>query len=368
LKGLETVMTKTHDKKPLDQIETEESGMAAKKKSKLKDMIPSKPKQLDLFQQSTGLGDGKSQILNLFDNLPKFVSGKRSTPGPDGRLSVEVRYCEVFDTKLKVTIIPARINKEDDEYVDRLPGEREEILLAILIKLATQKERGVYLDNQASVFFSIRDLQTELKRFNRTLSHNEIKEGLETLAGASYKIHREDGPEIFEHYIDSLGFNSNGARGECYVRFNGLVTRSINFGFYRLYEYDRSLSFRSTLARRLYKRLATFYTGASYFEKDNTYRISFDRLFSECGMERGNRPAKELAIVNEALQELVENEVAESFLVSGKKSERMLTIKPTREFASQIKQANAVQKGIQESLEQNQPGSKKEKLKTLLDS
>jgi hypothetical protein len=340
--------------------------MAGQRKSKLNEMSRSTPMQLDLFQQS--IGDGKSQILNLFDNLPKFISGRKSNPGPDGRLPVEVRHCEIFDTKLKVTIIPARVSKGNDQHVDRLPGEREEILLAILINLATQKDRGTYLDNQASVIFSILDIRTELKKFNRTLSHNEIREGLETLARASYTIEREDGPEIFEHYIDSLSFQSRGEKGECFVRFNGLVTKSINLGFYRLYDYDRSLSFQSTLARRVHKRMATFFTQASFFGNDDGYRISFARLFSECGIEPTDRPAKDLAIVTEAMNELVEKGVAASYTITGTKKDKVVSIRPSMEFAAQIKQANSIHKVIDTTLEATKPPTKKDHLKTLLDS
>ncbi len=308
---------------------------------RIADFKKTNPSQLSLFQTLTPASKG--QLIELFDLMPKYVS-RITYPDNTFRLPKLERTFSFQGKVFHLVIRPGNIDCSDGVSRDRYPTERDELVLAVLMKLASDPNSGCYLDDKASVIFSYNQVQEELKRLGRMLAQDEIKEALETLKRTSLEVSDPEGARIETNLIHDIGHSvkQNGSRRECFVQFNKFVNEAIERGGYRLYDYETVLRYKSILATRLHRRLALTYTNASI---TTPYNIFLDNLLNECGINPLNRFSKNKAMLVEALEEMKDAEVVlvyrfEEVKAKGQGKRLKVFITPSRTFVNEMKRSN----------------------------
>lgn len=284
------------------------------------------PEQLSLFELLEIGQKPYSNTIELYDFMPKYFWGKmerikvEKTDKKDPnkkQLIKEVlpnleRPFECRGTRYKLRIEPASIKGKDGVDRDFYPGKREEIVEAALRKLAAEGQ-GIFLDDAASVTFTLYQLEQELIRMGHGYNKNEIKEALLICAKTKFEVTVEDGSIVVVSSIfETLGLQTKedwkgtGKKTKCFVRFNPLVTRSIKDKTFRLLNYDKNLSLESVIARQLHKRLAHHFTQASLM---NPFGILLSTIIRDFGLTQYKKLSDNWRDVETALKELKAKEV-----------------------------------------------------------
>lgn len=323
-------------------------------KRKLADFEQTKPQELSLFEflipENT-----YSNSIELYDFIPKYFWGKME------RLKVENHKKEVLlilerefecrNRKYKVQITPATIIDQDGIEKDYYPTSREELVEDALRKLACEG-KGLFLDDQAGAIFSLYELQQELKRTHHTISISEIKKALLICKKATITVTTEDNNTIVASNIfETLGLQTwedwqgHGEKTKAFVRFNPLVTRAIRSKTFRQINYEKSMSYRSVIARQLHKRMSHHYTQASL---TNPYSILLTTIIRDFGLTKYKNFNMNLRDTKLALDEMKEKEVVleykiEKVLEQGKRDrliDAKFLITPHPTFSSEMRMAN----------------------------
>lgn len=324
-----------------------------KRVKKLEDYKLSRPAEIKLFGFSTPEEKKYSNTIELYDFIPKYVWGRVAREHENYLPSLK-REVECRGIKYKVIIEPGRVDGKD-----YYPGKREEIVEAALRKLACDGQ-GVFLDDQAGIVFSLTALRRELKRMGHTYSIAQIKDALLICTKTNIEIKTEDNKSVLVSGIfESLGMTTweewkeQGQQTKCFVRFHTLVTTSIKNGTFRRLNYEKYMSYKSAIARQLYKRLSHHYTQASLM---NTYEIMLSTIIRDFGLTIYEHLRDNLQKVKEAIGELKEDEtILESRIEkvidnTGKLIDAKIILRPHVRFAGEMIGANESQKRVKLSL------------------
>jgi hypothetical protein len=279
------------------------------------------PRQLGLFELKIGNERFYSNTIAFWDMIPKFYYGKMNKTLQDiGKktesyslpmLEREVYY-KLDDTRYHITITPAIIKKKDKKDgkikpTAFYPSTREELIEDVLRKFLAEG-RGSFFNNNASISFSLRDIQQELKKSKHTYSLTEIKEALEILnkTHIEAKSDRGGGQEM-ECSGNMLIFlalatkgNASGAT-RCIAQFNPFVTKSIQEMTFRKYDFSKCIGYQVPLARYIHKRISHQYKQIS---KDHPYIIKESTLINDSGYNLDKELRKRHTQVESALEEL----------------------------------------------------------------
>jgi len=325
-----------------------------KKKIKLfKSLDKSNPFQLELFTQSNKNSSEYSQTVELYDFIPKYVWGKIERV-KDKFLEPIKREFVCRNVKYKLVISPAFV-EEVDGFRAYFPGKREELVEDALRKLMTE-DRALYLEEDASLAFTLYQLQKELAAHNHTYDYTQLKESLEILAKTNIEIESEDkSAKLLFSPIEMLGLSGQNGETQTFVKFSNLLTRSINEGTYRLFNYEKVMSYDSVIARQLHKRMAHHYVQASFTEK---YEILLSTIIRDFGLTKQKRIQQNLQKVETAIEELKNKEVVLNCKVEKiynyEKKQRLEDVKfcfqPHPSFVNETKKANAVSKQTREAI------------------
>ena len=323
------------------------------KKAKLfKNLNKSNPFQLELFTQSKNSPE-YSQTIELYDFIPKYVWGKIER--------IEDRFLEPLkrefvcrNVKYKLVISPAFV-EETGGFRAYFPGKREELVEDALRKLMTE-DRAMYLEEDASLAFTLYQLQKELAAHSHTYDYAQLKESLEILAKTNIEIESEDkSAKLIFSPIEMLGLSGENGETQTFVKFSNLLTRSINEGTYRLFNYEKVMSYDSTIARQLHKRMAHHYVQASFTER---YEILLSTIVRDFGLTKQKRIQQNLQKIEVAIEELKSKEVVLNCSVektyNSDKKQKLEDVKfsfqPHPAFVSETKKANAVSKQTREAI------------------
>jgi len=200
-----------------------------------------------------------SNTIELYDFMPKYFWGrveriKVEKPRKNDKAPREV-FKEVLPhlespfecrgVKYKLELIPASIKGKDGIERDFYPGKCEELVEATLLKYAAEGQ-GVFLDDLVSVTFTIYQIQKDLKDQGHSYSKEQIKKALQICRRTNLIVTSENGQIVLESSMfEMLGLQTQedwkgtGEKIKCFVRFNPLVTRSINKKDFRLLNYSR---------------------------------------------------------------------------------------------------------------------------------
>lgn len=323
-------------------------------KRKLEEFEQTRPQELVLFEFLTP-ENKYSNSIELYDFIPKYYWGKME------RLKVENHKKEVLlilerefecrNKKYKVQIIPATLIDEDGIEKDYYPTSREELVEDALRKLACEG-KGLFLDDEAGVVFSLYELQQELKSTHHTFSISEIKKALLICKGVTVVVITEDNKTIVASNIfETLGLQTwedwkgHGKKTKGFVRFNPLVTRAIKNKTFRQIDYKKSMSYKNVIARQLHKRISHHYIQASLV---HPYSILLTTIIRDFGLTKYRSLDMNLRDAKLALEEMKEKEVILEYKIEkkldGQKRNKLVDVKllitPHPTFSNEMRTAN----------------------------
>ncbi|MBL4622535.1 MAG: hypothetical protein JKY89_09060 [Immundisolibacteraceae bacterium] len=313
--------------------------------------------QTSLIGFNTIVTDQYSQTIELYDAIPKYVWGNQNRI--NGKfLDPIIRPFKHKGKDYIAKITPAAVEVSKGEFKYFFPSQREELVEDALRKLASDGQ-GVFLQDKleknslpmASVLFTLYELQKELKRMGHSYNINQIKESLNICANTGVILESTQGSGvIISNIFDTLGLESkddvgNGKATKCFVRFNLLVTKSINDKTYRLLNYDACMSYKKSLARWLHKRMSHNYRQASLRKP---YTIHLSTIIRDSGITASKRIATTLQRIESALDELKDSKMILMFevekILSDKLVDAKIVIYPDSKFVSDIIKGNKLNK------------------------
>ena len=309
-----------------------------------------KPESLLLFELLLPQEKKYSNSIELYDFIPKYFWGKAQR--------VEGKYLKPLEREFEhrgesyvVQIDPANIKGKDGVIRSYYPAKREELVEDALRKFACEGQ-GLFLDDAASVTFTLNQLQEELRSRGHSYSKDELKDSLLICAKTQLTVSTKDGKSLLvSSLFETLGLQSRddqragNQKTFVFVRFNPMVTASIKQKTFRQFNYEKSMAYKSVIARRLHKRMAHHYIQASIA---NTYSILLSTIIRDFGLTPYTSVAHNLRDVYLALDEMKENNVLLNYKVDrvydsqrkGKISEAKFHLTPSPHFASDIMHAN----------------------------
>jgi hypothetical protein len=313
------------------------------------------PEQLifDFFIEQDEEDQKYSQSIELYDAIPKYYWGKQQRDDRGG-LPILKRVFKHKNLEYEVQIRPARlIIKGEEKHF--YPGVREELVEDALRKIATEG-RVRKVENLYGLEFSLHELKKELDRTGHNYSKVQIKEALTICNGTGITLICKSGGnsiEMMETLFPSLILVSREkwieSKQRAVVRFNTLVTRSIEQRSFRQINYERSMKLASSLARWIHKRMSHNYRQAQSFQ--NTYTIHLSTIIRDSGIVAYKRKSDSKKYVLKVLAELVKEDVIYKFDEENIKKGRLLVdvkfiLNPTMIFSGEMKRANALAKAI----------------------
>lgn len=345
-------------KSPLPKKEKEQE-----KVKNFSDYQQSYPEQLTFFGLLGFDNNSKkySNTIELYDFMPKYFWGRvereKALKSKKEILPNLERPFECRGIKYHLRLIPASIQGKDGISRDCYPGKREELVEATLLKYAAEGQ-GIFLDDLASVTFTIYQLQKDLKDQGHSYSRGEIREALQICKLASLIVTSENGDKVLmSNIFETLALQTQddwkgtGEKTKCFVRFNPLVTRSINKKDFRLLNYEKSLSFESVIARQLHKRMSHHFLQASLM---NLYTITLVTMIRDFGLTRYKSLAHNWRDAEIALEELKKQEIILDYkkesVLDAKRRNKLADIKisiiPHPRFIGDIVKGNERHKNI----------------------
>lgn len=307
----------------------------------------SKPFQLSLFDLLENEKEF-SHTIELYDFMPKFVWGKVERVAGVFLHSIE-REFECRGKKYLLTVIPASIKDAGGKEKYYYPAKREEIIEDALRKIMAEGH-GIFLDGEAGVSFTIYRLQKELQDNGHTYSRQQIKDALNVLARTTLELKSESGNVEFTfHPIEAIGFNGEDEETQTFVKFSPLVTKSIKDRTFRLFNYEKVMSYKSVIARQLHKRMAHHYTQASLTDP---YTFLLTTIIRDFGITKYKQIKDNLREMETAIEEMkgknvIINHQADKIIEKSprtKVTDVKFVIQPHFEFVNEVKRANARRK------------------------
>lgn len=315
-----------------------------------------KPFQLELFELEPESKE-YSQSVELYDFIPKYIWGK--VKRIDGEfLRTLRREFECRGRKYDLTLMPARIEDGKENSKEYFPSQREELVEDALRKMMTERQ-SVMLDGEVGISFTIYQLQQELNDKGHTYSYDELKDAIRVLNGTDIILKDKTGEvEIAFSPIENYGFAGEGKETKTFVRFSPLVTHSIQSGSFRMFNYEKSMSFKSVIARQLHKRMSHHFKQAGFTE---VYEILLTTIIRDFGLTKQKRLGDNLRDVAKSLKIMKEKEVIHSYKtekIYQKKPRKKIidakiTIHPHASFINDIIKANKNTKKVEKSLKED---------------
>ncbi|MBA4121539.1 MAG: hypothetical protein H0X72_03640 [Acidobacteria bacterium] len=316
----------------------------------LDDYDQSRPMQLTLFELLLPQERGLSNTIELYDFIPKYHWGKVERIGGEFLRALE-REFECRGQKYKVKIRPASIEDKDGMERYYYPSKREELVEDALRKFIAEGQ-GVFLDDAAGVTFSLYQLQEELRRNGHSYNKQEIKDALLICARTNITVTSEDGSAVLvSNLFETVGLQTReswkgtGQKTRAFVRFNALVSKSIQSRTFRQINYEKVMSYKTVIARQLHKRMSHHYIQASI---SNPYHILLSTIIRDLGLTLYDRLRDNLRDVQIALDEMKLKDVLLSYkiekVLENSKRSKLLNAKfiliPNPMFAGEVTRAN----------------------------
>ena len=326
--------------------------------------------QLDLFQTflcNVGEKDKLSNAIDLWDSVPRYsisqleMNKRRTTDGFLGLLEIRFKYRGL---NFRAVIQPARIRESDGQVLDYYPSANEELVEDILRKIAAERLQGFHdtANAKVGVYFSLYQIQTELKKRGHTRSIAEIKRSLEIMAKSSIEIKSLDGKgnegtRVSNYLPDMVSVSRADLMADPYsqwmVEFHPLVTKSIIEATYRQFDLDKLMSMSTQLGRWVHRQLVIKYTFASLM---TPFEIRYSTIKRDSFMINYGRERAGIAALDQVMSELKEKNIIMDFqrqVVSGARRKILdviYTLTPSLEFIKEAKAANKRKAMAQEKL------------------
>lgn len=319
------------------------------------------PVQLNLFKLLDDVSDNYSQTIELYDFVPKYVVGKVEQNRLDGQYLKPIkRVFECRGKEYQLTLIPAKIEIEEGVFKDYFLGAREEIVEDALRKLAVEG-KGVMLDDELGLRFTIYQVEQELKNAGHSYSFYQVVDALKILATATIQISTQsdtelalprknknlrNGKDLFFHPIETLAFNNEETKTPTFVRFSPLVTKSVRENSFRMCNYKQIMKHTSFIARQLYKRMSHHFTQADITKP---YTVMLTTIIRDFGLTVQGRLKDNLKNVEAALEQMKEKDSILSYKIDKVCDQKIKTkiidahvrLIPSPSFSADAKKFNA---------------------------
>ncbi len=295
-------------------------------------------KQMDLFCNfMTNEINSVSNSVELWESIPKYFF----TPAQVEKLRTRTGHADPYkqpyrykDMDCTVTIHPALIEQEDGSYKAFFPSVTEELIEESLKKILTDQIHGIHdpSNSETWVKFSLRMINKELKRREKSRNISEIKHSIEIMSQCILILSKGK-KEIWrgailqdlvtvgrEEYKEDTGALHA-------ARLPLFISHAINKQEYRQFNIDSHMKLKTQISRWLYKRLVHRYTYASV-TKDHNFmysNVKEESLHLEGKTERNNRKK----MIN-ALEELKDRGILISYESDEiKKGHKIIDVKYT---------------------------------------
>ena len=279
------------------------------------------PDQLAFFQALHGTPVGIGYTVAVLESLPRFVLGGKLRYTRQAKL-YRTGY-KVGDQHYPAWIVPALVqrDKDSDELFAVLPGQREELVMRVLIEMfAEQHMSRLYEARIAELRYgrinlTLTDLQTRLRARNKEYKISELRESLIVMKRAESHVKCPGVPDIYDNYLTSVYFagetlDDGETLTHCVVFLNPATTAAILRLAVWPIDNDKVCRLNLSLARWLATRISNRWRQAKQGDAQALvgYSLLLSTILEEaCLRTSGKTPLKEYARrVRDALAELKE--------------------------------------------------------------
>lgn len=309
--------------------------------------------QLDLFEQVQPDNGQYTNSIALYDIMPKYVWQSEQSRREGGTLPVVKRTFVHEGDEYQVEVKPARLTFDDGTEMEYYPAEREQIIEEALRKIAIDKRRTRLIDNQVGVYFTVYELDAELRRIGHGMPKRMIREALYVCNNCSIQVKssRNGKTVVSAPIFPVLALRSRSTEGfiddtESMITFNPLVSAAIMSLDFRQLNYETTVRLKSVISRWLHKRLAHRYHWAR--ADGDPFRIKGSTVVRDSGMGAYQRQRDAFRAISKALDELAASKVisrweAHHVLGANRRIEDVdFEIHPSMEFVKEMRLANHV--------------------------
>lgn len=332
---------------------------------------PARNDQVKLFSLLEASDADYNHFVTFYDAIPKFIDqGRRRyldcrDPNSPTSMQAEFNYRVgpgQSPRRYIVTLRPASITVEENGHkkdVFVYPSiQREEVVYDALRKVSTAGQGGLY-GPHLGASFTLSQIFKELKRFNKTMSFDEIKESLRVLRGANMEVRSLDGEFEWEPaYLSNLAlvsrkrYERDGKDARCVALFDSMVTEHVHKLEFREYNHAVSMEIKSAIARYLVKRMYRNYTHAT---PDKPYNIRLSTVFREVYRPLDPKMSNNVRFMTAAFKELeservikyVDKKPIKDSLDGRKTADYHYTIVPHEDLISDHKRFHAKARQVQ---------------------
>jgi hypothetical protein len=330
---------------------TSQEKQIKKVKDDLSEYEQSNPHQLDYFKITEQKEVEKySNTIELYDQMPKYYFGgvEREKGKNVEALAILQRDFKHKGKNYVLEVVPAAILNKKGKTIHYYPSQREELVEDALRKLLANK-RGVFLDKDVAVKFTLYELQQELQSRGHGYNINQIKEAIEICHKTTVDVLSKGGNQVeISATIFPFVAKENKSKGvgkEKYVvMFHPLVTKSINEKTYRLYDYKKVMTYKMNISRWIHKRMSHNYLQA---HTEIPYKIKMSTIIRDSGMKSYKKKYDCIVQIEKSLTELQRHNTIDKFEtkreLSGRKIlDALFILYVSEEFVNDIKKANKI--------------------------
>lgn len=319
-------------------------------KKTLKDYSQSKPQQLEFFEITDISNQEYSNTIELYDQMPKYYFGgvEREKGKNVDALPILQREFRHKHKNYQLEISPAALLNKEGKTIHYYPSQREELVEDALRKLVANK-RGIYLDDDVAVKFTLYELQQELKSRGHGYNLNEIKEAIEICNKSVIDILSKEGNQVelsttIFPFVAKENKSEVDGKQRYIVMFHTLVSKSLKDKTYRLYNYQKVMQYKMNLSRWIHKRMAHNYLQAHI---SNPYKIKMSTIIRDSGMKEYKKKSDSIIQIEKSLSELQKHNIVTHFetdrQLSGRKIlDAIFSLFVSDEFVSDVKKANKI--------------------------
>ncbi len=332
--------------------------------------------QLNLFGDNKSVeskaGNAVSNSFNAYDLSSRFLRNRKQkvkVSDSPKKIIHERRISERLDGVTYEGILrisPAILKGKDEDYF-AWPSDREEKVERSLIRLASQGKIARIsgrMGERYGIYFTLAELNNELKSVNQSLNLQELKESLHILKGAEMSLQYDTSSdsgvtqrnESTMNYLSSIHFSTVKGRSNmrCVAVLNELMSTQIESVEYKSYYFNRTQSFKRSLSIWLSFRL---YRMFRYASPAHTHHFKLVKTMVKYGSIDNEEEATKKIVslrrdMTTTMKDLVAADIIKSYDIESIKDgsnsiiDYIYTLYPTDKFCSEILELNKHHKMI----------------------
>ena len=327
--------------------------------------MPETQRLLSLFQTFYGPKETHaylSNVIDLWDVAPKFVSTDRREAGQDG--DCLDRTFEWRRKPYRIRVEPATLTRTDGSSYRLLPTGREELVEASLRKIALLPGHGFVATEGGLTVIGVRFSQSMLRREMGRLGHGITYENLiESLTVLSHcRVGIAPSGELLgirqSPMLSALGWVNradwHANRDALWsAHFHPMVSAALATFDYRQFDHDQVMSYRFALTRWLHRHMASDCRNAGIM---HPVKILLSSAIANSGLLNHARLRDSAGAMEDALEEMKSSKrnpvrtYERNPVMEGRKlADVQYVIYPSLEFIGMSKAANRRQTDARES-------------------